>query len=63
MSISLEDLRIGRIKIVKSNSETTGHQNQFKTGSHSRVLLRRPRGHSLMTKYKKSLQKIGNLEI
>ena len=63
MSISLEDLRIGGIKIVKSNSETTGYQNQLKTGSHSRVLLRRPRDHSLMTKYKKSLQRIGDLGI
>ena len=53
ISILLEDLRIGKIKIVKSNSGITDHQNQSKTESHLRALLRRPRDYSLMTKYKK----------
>jgi len=63
MSISLEHLRIGVTRNIKSNSGITGHQSWLKTRSHSRALLREPRDYSLMTKYKKSLQEINNLEI
>jgi len=63
VSILQDNLRIGGIKNAILNLEIIGHQNLLKTRSHLRALLKRPRDCSLMTKYKKLLQKIDNLGI
>jgi len=63
VDLHMTDLRNSRTKNTNPNLEITDCLNHWETGNCLKMLLRKLRDFSLMTKFKKSYQKIADLGI